>query len=106
MVNVGVIGLGMMGATHLDAYAKRDDVAVVAVSDADPDKLSGKKAAGGNIEGQAQGGVDLSKASKYAEGMALIDDPQVELVDICLPTPMHMDYALAVLKAGKHLLVD
>ena len=33
MTNVGVIGLGMMGLTHLDAYAKRSDVKVVAVSD-------------------------------------------------------------------------
>lgn len=38
MVKVGVIGLGMMGNTHLDAYAKLDNAQVVAVSDADPDQ--------------------------------------------------------------------
>ena len=40
MINVGVIGLGMMGQTHLDAYAKRADVKVVAISDKDADRLS------------------------------------------------------------------
>jgi predicted dehydrogenase len=106
VINVGIIGMGMMGSTHLDVYAKRDDVSIVAVSDANPDRLSGEEVASANVEGQAQGGVDLSKARRYAEGRDLIADPDVQLVDICLPTPMHLDYAVAALEAGKHLLVE
>ena len=108
MTKVGVIGLGMMGGTHLDVYAGRDDAEVVAVSDLIPDRLSGKEKAAGNVEGQAQGGFDLSASglAKYPEGKDLIADPNVELVDICLPTPLHMEYAIAALQAGKHLLVE
>ena len=106
MVNVGVIGMGMMGSTHLDAYSKHKSATIVAVSDRDEDLLHGRRSASGNIEGQAQGGVDLSAAKKYAEGMDLIRDPNVELVDICLWTPLHLEYALAALKAGKHLLIE
>ena len=40
MINVGVIGLGMMGNTHLDVYSKLGDrCRVVAISDIDPDLL-------------------------------------------------------------------
>ncbi len=106
MINVGVIGLGMMGGTHLDVYGKLKDVRVVAISDADPARLSGKQKAAGNIKGQAQGGLDLSQAKRYAEGMELIRDGDVQVVDICLPTPLHADYAVAALKAGKHVLVE
>lgn len=108
MINVGVIGLGMMGGTHLDVYAKTKNVRVVAVSDAMPARLSGEQQAKGNVEGQAQGGFNLKDPSlkKYAEGMDLIKDPNVHLVDICLPTPMHLNYAVAALEAGKHLLVE
>jgi predicted dehydrogenase len=106
MINVGVIGLGMMGQTHLDVYAKRPDVKVVAISDRDPDRLSGKTRAAGNVEGQAQGAFDLSQAKGYAEGMDLIKDKSVDLVDICLATPLHVEYALAALKKGKHVLVE
>ena len=106
MINIGIIGMGMMGSTHLDAYAKRTDVRIVAVSDAHPDRLSGKESISSNIAGPTQGGIDLSKARRYAEGMDLIADPEVQLVDICLPTPMHLDYAVAALEAGKHLLVE
>lgn len=106
MINVGVIGLGMMGGTHLDVYAKRSDVRIVAVSDKRADRLEGKAKAAGNIEGQAQGAADLSSAKRYTEGMDLIRDPDVQLVDICLPTPMHRVYAEAALAAGKHVLIE
>jgi predicted dehydrogenase len=106
MINVGVIGLGMMGQTHLDVYAKRQDVKVVAISDKDPDRLSGKTRAVGNVEGQAQGAFDLSQAKGYVEGMDLIKDKSVDLVDICLATPLHVEYAIAALKKGKHVLVE
>ncbi|MAE67445.1 MAG: oxidoreductase, partial [Phycisphaeraceae bacterium] len=46
-----MIGLGMMGMTHLDEYLKRDDVEVVAISDADEDRLHGRTQAAGNIDG-------------------------------------------------------
>lgn len=38
--------------------------------------------------------------------MDLIADDNVELVDICLPTPLHLEYAKAALQARKHLMID
>jgi predicted dehydrogenase len=106
MIKVGVIGIGNMGTTHLDVYGKRDDVQILAVSDLVPEKREGVGKTKGNIEGQAKGGLDFSSFRKYAEGMELIADPDVELVDICLPTPLHHPYAVAALRAGKHVLVE
>lgn len=106
MINVGVLGLGMMGLTRLDVYAKRTDVCVVAISDKMPDRLEGKTRAAGNVKGQAQGAFDMSSVRKYAEGMDLIADKDVQVVDVCLPTPMHVEYGLAALNAGKHLLIE
>jgi predicted dehydrogenase len=106
MVNVGVLGLGMMGLTHLDVYAKRSDVCVIAISDKMADRLEGKTRAAGNVPGMAKGAFDISTVRKYPEGMDLIRDKDVQLIDICLPTPMHMEYALAAMAAGKHVLVE
>src|SRR4051812_12240499 len=106
MHQVGIIGLGMMGATHLDVYSRRKDVKVVAVPDLDPDRRSGRTVAAGNIKGQAQGGFDFSTARQYAEGMDLIRDPDVDIVDVCLATPLHRRYAEAALAGGKHTLVE
>lgn len=106
MPNVGVIGLGMMGLTHLDVYARRPDVRVVAVADLDAGRRSGKTKAAGNIEGQAKGGIDFGAVKQHADGMDLINDPAVEIVDICLTTPLHLQYGLAALAAGKHVLIE
>ena len=56
MVNVGIIGLGIMGMTHLDSYLKLENVNISAVSDKNPDLLSGKIQATGNIDRQCEGG--------------------------------------------------
>src|SRR5690242_8903515 len=89
MINVGVIGLGMMGLTHLDVYAGSKLAKVVAIADPDPARRTGKSKAAGNVEGQAQGRFDVTSVTGYADGMELIRDPNVHVVDICLPTPLH-----------------
>lgn len=106
MVNVGLIGLGFIGLTHLDVYQKLSNARVVAISDKIPGRLNGSERMAGNIEGQAQGGFDYASARQYDEGMKLIDDPDVQAVDICLPTPLHVPYAIAALKKGKHVLSE
>ncbi len=108
MINVGVIGLGMMGATHLDFYAGRDDVRIVAIGDADPRRLCGEVLAKGNIEGQTGGGFDIRGADvkRYDEGGKLIRSKRIDLVDICLPTPLHVPFARSALRAGKHVMLE
>ncbi|MBX2852704.1 MAG: Gfo/Idh/MocA family oxidoreductase [Phycisphaeraceae bacterium] len=105
-IKVGVVGLGMMGLTHLDAYAKLDGVEVVALADRDEDRLNGRSKAGGNIEGQAEGGFNYDSVRKYTDAAELIADPDLDIVDICLPTPAHVPFGIKVLEAGKHLLTE
>jgi predicted dehydrogenase len=106
MINVGVIGLGMMGLTHLDVYAGSKAARVVAIADADPGRRNGTVKARGNVEGQAKGRFDVTSVTGYADGLQLIADPQVQMVDICLPTPLHQKFAIAAMEAGKHVLVE
>ncbi len=54
MLNVGVIGLGMMGSLHLDVYGRRDDGRIVALSDKDPMRLSGQGSVNSNVGDQAE----------------------------------------------------
>jgi predicted dehydrogenase len=37
---------------------------------------------------------------------SVYDDPNVDLVDVCLPTPLHADHVLRALQAGKHVLCE
>lgn len=105
-VKVGVIGLGMMGLTHLDVYGSLEQADVTAISDLDPDRLAGKSQATGNIKGQAQSTVAALKVERFSQGMDLIAKADVDVVDICLSTPFHLEYVRAALEAGKHVIVE
>lgn len=105
-LKVGVIGLGSMGSTHLDIYSQISEVEVVAVADLKKSRLDGSSRAEGNISGQAQGSVVGFEAKKYLDGMDLIDDPDIELVDICVGTNLHFVFVEAALAKGKHVLVE
>jgi len=105
-LKVGVIGLGSMGSTHLDIYSQISEVEVIAVADSKKSRLDGSNRAEGNISGQAKGSVAGLEAKQYIDGMDLIDDPDIELVDICVGTNLHFVFVEAALAKGKHVLVE
>ena len=110
-INVGVIGLGFMGANHLRAYqaAAKDGFPcrVVAVSDPSPERRSGAAVAGGNIGNTREELIfDPATTKAYEHAADLLADPSVHLVSICTPTDTHVELALAAIRAGKHVLLE
>jgi predicted dehydrogenase len=105
-LNVGIIGIGAMGATHLKAYLARTDARVIGVADekfASPGAAVGRA---GNIPGQDGAVPGLDAIPKHATAAALLADPAIRAVDICAPTSAHKALALAAIRAGKHVLVE
>jgi predicted dehydrogenase len=107
MLKVGLIGVGAIGRVHFDCLRKSRVARLVAVSDRDPKTLAGDWAGKEfNLGDQAQARVDLSDLATYTRAEDLIADPQVEAVDICMPTPLHAPLAIAALRAGKHVFCE
>ena len=106
MVNIGIVGIGFMGVTHFKAIEKVKGGRVKAICSRDRRKLKGDwRKIQGNFGGS--GGVqDLSNVTCYDRIDSLLGDPGVDLVDMCLPTPMHAGWSLRALSAGKHLLLE
>ena len=105
-LKVGIIGLGSMGSTHLDIYSKIKEVEVIAIADSIQSRLDGSSKAEGNISGQAEGGVNGLSAIKYLDGMELIENTDIDIVDICVGTDLHFTFVEAALSKGKHVLVE
>lgn len=107
MQHIGIIGLGFMGKMHFETYQSMAGAAkVVAIADTDPVKRSGDwSGIGGNIA-TTGAKTDLSGITMYENGMDLIKDPNVDIVDITLPTYMHSEYTLAGFAAGKHVICE
>src|SRR5690606_8490579 len=99
-LGVGIVGIGFMGTTHFKALSKIPDARVVAIATRDRSKWSGDwRSIKGNF-GDSGGVQDLSNVAKYATLEEMLDDPNVDLVDICLPTHLHRDAVIAALSAG------
>jgi len=105
-LKVGIIGLGSMGSTHLDIYSKINEVEVTAIADSIQSRLDGSSKAEGNISGQAEGGVVGLSSAKYLDGMDIINNPDIDIVDICVGTDLHFIFVEAALAKGKHVLVE
>ena len=109
-VTVGIIGLGFMGATHLQAYeqANRDGFPnrLVAVADADPDRRRGIASGAGNMEVASGKLFDPWSVGAYEDPLEMLQKEDVQLVSICTPTSTHVDLAIAALRAGKHVLLE
>ena len=105
-LKIGIIGLGSMGSTHLDIYSKIKEVEVIAIADSIQSRLDGSSKAEGNISGQAEGGVTGLSAIKYLDGMELIENTDIDIVDICVGTDLHFTFVEAALSKGKHVLVE
>ena len=93
IINVGVIGTGMIGSLHARNLERHTHGAsVTAVMDVDKPRASAVAA-------------DVS-AVAFSDAVALIADPQVDAVLIASPDFAHADQAIACIKAGKPLLCE
>lgn len=106
MIQVGLVGVGFMGWIHYLAYQKVKGVKLAAVCTRDAKKLAGDwRGIQGNF-GPPGEQIDLAGVAKYADLAALLADPAIDLVDICLPPHLHAATAIAALQHGKHVFVE
>ncbi len=95
-----------MGAVHLSAYSKIPDAKVAAVCSESERSLSGDlNLVGGNLN-RDLGKFDFSGVKQYRHWRELVLDPDLDIVDICLPTDLHPTVSIAALAAGKHVLCE
>ncbi|MFP6768581.1 MAG: Gfo/Idh/MocA family oxidoreductase [Planctomycetaceae bacterium] len=122
MVRIGIIGMGFMGVTHFEGAMRMSDPdpsgrrrvdgprinsgQVTAIATRNQQKLDGDWTMIQGNFGPPGTLMDLSGIATYADYHDLLADPDIDLVDICLPTDQHEDVTLAALAAGKHVLVE
>ncbi len=106
-VGVGIVGMGFMGLTHMNAAAQGlKGGRVVAMVTSDPRKACGDfRQVRGNF-GAGGGRMDVSRINVYPTLRDLLDDDAVDLVDLCLPSYLHASAAQRILRGGKHVLVE
>ncbi len=99
--NVGMIGAGFMAKAHSIAYAGMPmffwpaPALPVKKTIVDIDESSAKNAA-----------AKLGFESYSTDWRAVVNDPEIDVIDICTPNNIHAEIAIAAAKAGKHILCE
>lgn len=117
MVRIGIVGIGFMGWTHFAASnrildegrlggSKLKGGVVTAITTRSPAKLAGDWTSIQGNFGPRSPKLDLSRISAYDDYRQLLADPDIDLVDVCLPNDQHARVAIEALQAGKHVLVE
>lgn len=92
MIRVAILGAGI-GREHLEAYRSLPDkFDVTLMVDQDLSRIDGIR------DG------DTFKSAQTLS--AAYDDPDIDLIDICLPPHLHVSVTLAALNAGKHVICE
>ncbi|HLY73800.1 MAG TPA: Gfo/Idh/MocA family oxidoreductase [Planctomycetota bacterium] len=106
MIRVGLVGMGFMGWIHWLAYRASRGIEVTALCTREPHRLAGDwREIRGNF-GPPGEMVDVSRLDKYQQIEAMLEDPTVDLVDLCLPPHLHAEVSIRALKAGKHVFCE
>jgi len=100
MLRIGLIGLGGIGRYHLARYPWVSEARVVAVADVRAEALRVDAAIGELFE------VPPEHVRWYSDYHELIARGEVDAVDICLPTFLHREAAVAALEAGLDVLCE
>jgi predicted dehydrogenase len=107
MLNVGIIGMGMMGRTHFEAYALLPNVKVRAICDRNPQRASGDLVGTeGNVLGAGVQQLDMTGILGTTDHLEILNHPEIDIIDICTATPNHLELAMAALATGKHVICE
>lgn len=81
-----------MGENHVRVYHKIEEANLVAVSD---------------VSERALKKIEKKYGAKgYTEYSELLENPEIEVVSVCVPTTFHHNVVMEAIKNGKHVLVE
>jgi predicted dehydrogenase len=93
-LRVGVIGAGVWANhAHLPGWTRDSRCEVVATCDVDKDLAESAQATFG-------------ASAAYTDYRQLLERADIDVVDVCTPSHVHFEQAMAALNAGKHVLCE
>lgn len=91
-LSIAVIGCGLIGKYHLRAIQSTPELRLAGVWDA--------------VSEVSDTTATIFNTRAYRSFAELIHDPEVDMVDICLPSGLHSEVGCAAAAAGKHIVVE
>ncbi len=92
-IRIGIIGVGLIGKSHLEKYSKIEGAEIVAVCDVNEQEAR-------NVAEK------YNVPSVYTDFREMLQRDDIEAVDVCLHNNFHEPVTIAALEAGKHVYCE
>ncbi len=101
-IKVAILGYGGIARAHMGGYnfLKKEGTPLRVVALCDIDQTQFEKDVAINIETEA---VSEKDYRTYTDLDEMLAKEEIDMVDICLPTYLHKEYTIRMLRAGKHV---
>jgi predicted dehydrogenase len=94
-IGVGLIGVGNRGGYTMRGVMEQPNVAILGICDIKPDRLD-----------KAASAASRDNPKTYREYKELLANKDIDAVYISTPCDLHVEMAVAALKAGKHVYLE
>ncbi len=89
MLKVALVGVGGISATHIPCWDKMEDAELVALCDIRPERME-----------------KYENKRKYTDFDEMLEKEEIDILDICVPTYLHVDFAVKAMEKGIHVLCE
>lgn len=89
MLKVGLIGVGGISGAHIPVWESMEDVELTALCDIRQERME-----------------PYPDKHHYTELDEMLKNEKLDILDICLPTYLHADYAVRAMEKGIHVLCE
>lgn len=89
MLKVALVGVGAISGAHIPAWMAMEDVELVALCDVRPEQME-----------------KYPKQRHYTDFDQMLASETLDIVDICLPTYLHVEFARKAMQRGIHVLCE
>jgi UDP-N-acetylglucosamine 3-dehydrogenase len=92
LVRIGILGIGWMESVHAGCYQRIEGASVAGVFSRNRE--------------QAEAVAKICGAKTVVDASALLDDPGIDAIDVCVPSENHEEFVVAALQRGKHVFCE
>lgn len=89
MFKVGLVGVGGISGSHIPAWDAMEDTLLTALCDIRPERLE-----------------PYPDKRHYLDFEEMLEKEELDILDICLPTYLHVDFAIKAMKRGIHVICE
>ncbi|MBQ7115520.1 MAG: Gfo/Idh/MocA family oxidoreductase [Clostridia bacterium] len=89
MLKVGLVGVGGISHSHIDAWEKMEDAELIAMCDIRPERME-----------------KFTEKKCYTEFDEMLAENEFDVIDICLPTYLHADFAVKAMEKGVNVITE